>query len=76
MSLRHLGMVADGVEDTSSDAVTSWAPAYETYRLTALPDGGTRVTVEQDVQPGQESMMEPVWSRALADLKALCEADA
>ena len=37
ISLRHLGFLAKGVEDTTSDAVRAWAPAYENYTFTAGP---------------------------------------
>lgn len=72
LSIRHLGYVTDGVEDTTSDAVRRWAPAYETYRFATVP-GGTRVTVEQDVLAEYEGMMRETWPKALAALKVLCE---
>jgi hypothetical protein len=31
ISIRHLGMISDGVEDTESEEVRAWAPAYENY---------------------------------------------
>lgn len=72
IELEHLGYVANGVEDTTSEAVRSWAPAYEIYRFESVP-GGTRLIVEQDVLPGFENMMNAVWPKALAELEALCE---
>ena len=73
VSIQHIGFVKDGVEDTTSDMVRSWAPAYEKYRFAAVP-GGTEVTVEQDVNPDCEQMMVDTWPKALAVLKSLCEA--
>jgi hypothetical protein len=33
LSIRHLGYIDDdGIEDTTSDAILAWAPAYENYR--------------------------------------------
>ena len=29
ISIRHLGYIVNGVEDTSSEAIRAWAPAYE-----------------------------------------------
>lgn len=72
VSIRHIGVVANDVEDTDSDAVRAWAPAYENYRFTPVPDG-TRVDVEQDVMVGFEQYMMDTWPKALAALKALCE---
>lgn len=74
VSIEHIGFVVDGVEDTTSDAVRSWAPAYETYRFASVP-GGTVVTVEQDVLAGSEDSMRQAWPRALAALTSLCEVD-
>jgi hypothetical protein len=70
--IKHIGVVKDGVEDTTSEQVRSWAPAYETYRFAAV-DGGTEVTIEQNVPPEHEQSMSEAWSRALAVLKTLCE---
>ena len=74
VSIEHIGFVAQGVEDTSSEAVLSWAPAYENYRFAAVP-GGTEVTIEHEVLVGFEGYMNQVWPKALAALESLCEAN-
>jgi uncharacterized protein YndB with AHSA1/START domain len=72
ISIRHLGYIADdGVEDTSSEAIRAWAPAYENFTFTATAQG-TRLTVDQDMTDAFESMPE-AWPKALEKLKALCE---
>lgn len=72
VSVRHIGYIDDdGVEDTSSDAIRAWAPAYEIYTLTTMPEG-TRLTVEQDMIEDFESMID-TWPRALEKIKALSE---
>ncbi|WP_407353511.1 SRPBCC family protein [Luteimonas sp. R10] len=72
LSIRHLGYIDDdGVEDTSSEAILTWVPAYENYGFTAIPDG-TRLTVEQDMTEDFASMVD-TWPKALERLKALCE---
>jgi len=72
LSIRHLGYIADdGVEDTSSEAILAWAPAYENFTFTATPQG-TQLTVDQDMTDEFESMVE-TWPKALIKLKALCE---
>lgn len=71
LSLRHLGYIADGVEDTDSEAIRAWAPAYENYTFTATPQG-TTLTVDQDMTDEFEGMVE-TWPKALANLKALSE---
>ena len=72
ISIRHLGYIADnGVEDTSSEAIRAWAPAYENFTFTATAHR-TKLTVDQDITEEFESMPE-AWPRALEKLKALCE---
>jgi len=72
LSIRHLGYIDDnGVEDTSSEAIRAWAPAYENYTFTATPEG-TKLTVDQDMTDDFASMPE-AWPTALGKLKALCE---
>lgn len=73
ISIRHLGFVAQGKDDTTSEAVTSWAPAHENYRFEAV-GGGTQVTVEQDMMDDYVAMMEVAWPKALEALRRLCEA--
>lgn len=75
VSIRHLGFLANGVEDTTSDAVRAWAPAYENYTFVAVPEG-TRVVVDQDIPAEWEEHMVGAWPKALALLKALAEAEA
>jgi len=72
ISIRHLGFIAHGVEDTTSEAVRAWTPAYENYTFVATAQG-TRFVVDQDVTAEFEAYMTEAWPKALALLKALCE---
>lgn len=72
VSIEHLGMIKDGVEDTTSEAVRAWAPAYENYTFRDA-DGGTEVTVQMDITEDWEQYMRDTWPKALARLQALCE---
>jgi len=72
ISIKHIGYVVNGVEDTESDGVRSWAPAFENYRMATVP-GGTEVTIEHEVFASFEGYMTNVWPKALAALKSLCE---
>ena len=72
LSIQHLGLIENGIEDTESDAVRSWAPAFENYTLVAEVRA-TRITVELEVPPDFEDFMQKTWPKALANLKALCE---
>ena len=73
LSIRHLGVLHQGVPDTTSDAVRAWAPAYENYRLEPVPEG-TRMVVDQEVSPEWADDLGEAWPRALQLLKDLCEA--
>ncbi|MEK8033838.1 SRPBCC domain-containing protein [Ideonella sp. DXS29W] len=72
ISIRHLGFVTKGVEDTTSDAARAWAGACENYSFAAVP-GGTQLTVDQDVVAEFEGYLSEAWPKALAKLKALSE---
>jgi uncharacterized protein YndB with AHSA1/START domain len=72
ISIRHLGMTKGGVEDTESEAVRAWTPAYENYTFSEK-GGATELTVEMDVVPEYESFMAETWPKALAKLKEISE---
>lgn len=72
VSIRHIGMIENGIEDTTSEKVRAWAPAYENYRFVDAP-GGCRVVVTMDAAPEWEQYLLDTWPKALARLKALCE---
>lgn len=75
VSIRHLGFIQNGVEDTTSEAIRAWAPCYENY--TFLDEaGGTRLKVDSDVFGDYEAFMAETWPRALLQLKTLCEGKA
>ena len=73
LSIRHLGMITNGVEDTTREAVLAWAPAHENYTFLPTPEGTTMV-VDQDVAAEWERYMSEAWPKALGLLKELCEA--
>jgi uncharacterized protein YndB with AHSA1/START domain len=72
LSIKHIGEVKDGVEDTESEAVRRWAPAFENYTLS---DAGsaTLLAIDIDVAPEWSDYMAEHWPRALARLAAICE---
>ena len=72
LSLRHVGFVKDGVEDTESEMVKAWTPAYENYTL-SYEGLSSRLAIDIDVTPEFEEYMTKVWPAALAALKRLCE---
>jgi uncharacterized protein YndB with AHSA1/START domain len=72
LSLVHIGIVKNGVEDTTSTEVLKWAGARENYTL--RENGGHVVlTIEMDTADEQRQMFEDIWPKALAALKDLSE---
>lgn len=74
ISIRHLGFISNGVEDTTSEAVRAWAPAHENYTFTGVPEG-TQLLVDLEVPGDWEGYMNEAWPKALALLKRLSEAE-
>lgn len=73
LSIRHLGEIRNGIEDTESEAVKSWSGnAFERYTLREV-DGATQLEVTCDVTPEYEAMMSEMWPRALRRLTTLVE---
>lgn len=72
ISIEHLGIVQDGKEDTSSEAVKAWAGALENYTFKEK-DGATEVLVDMDSNEEYEEMFQDMWPKALQKLKMLAE---
>jgi hypothetical protein len=72
VSIKHLGFISGGVEDTESEQVKAWLPAFENYTFKEV-DGKTNVTVDIDVTEEYEKMFEDTWPKALQQLKELSE---
>ncbi len=72
VSIEHLGIYKNGVEDTESEEAKKWTPAFENYAFIDK-DGGTEVQVEIDVVDEYKEMFEDMWPKALQILKELSE---
>ena len=72
ISIEHLGIVQDGKEDTTSDAIKSWAGALENYTFKEK-NNKTEVAVDIDVNDEYKDMFNDMWPKALAKLKAITE---
>lgn len=73
ISIKHLGMVKDGVEDYDSDEVKKWGDAYENYTLQEI-DGKTLLLIELDIAEDWKGFMSASWPKALQIVKELAEA--
>lgn len=72
ISIEHLGILKDGVEDTESEDAKKWAPAFENYTFTAK-NAGTELAIDMDISENEQEMFETMWSKALVTLKELAE---
>lgn len=72
ISIEHLGIINDGKEDTISDEVRKWRPAFENYAFNEK-NGVTEVSVDMDMQEEYKPMFEEMWPKALQELKRLAE---
>lgn len=72
LSILHLGIVTDGADDTTSEAVKAWAGAHENYTFSEK-GSDTELKIELDVTPDFEAFMNEAWPKALARLKEICE---
>ncbi len=72
VSIEHLGIVANGVEDTTSELAKKWTPAFENYTF-AHKDGGTELTIDMDITEEEKEPMEEMWKKGLEKLKEISE---
>jgi len=72
MSVEHLGMIRNGIVDTTSEEVKKWAPSLENYTLTER-DNKTELKVDMQIEESYKSIFEVMWPKALDILKTLCE---
>lgn len=72
ISIEHLGVVQDGEEDTTSDAVKQWAGSLESYTFKDR-NGKTELLVDMDINDEYKDMFSDMWPKSLEKLKALAE---
>ena len=72
LSLEHLGVVKNGVEDTTRAEVKEWAGALENYTLRDT-GGHISLRVDMDTADSYKQYFEETWPKALAALKELSE---
>lgn len=75
VSIEHLGFIENGTEDTTSEAVKSWAGALENYIFNE-DNGKTELLVELDTSEEYKEMFNETWPKALEKLKSLSEGQA
>jgi hypothetical protein len=72
LSIKHLGILKDGVEDTTSEDVKPWAGAMENYSFKEA-NGVTELTIEMDSDSEYIDYFNKTWPKALDKLKNIAE---
>lgn len=73
ISIEHIGIIQNGIEDTTSEDARKWAPAFENYTFKEK-DGATEVLVDVDVEDEHAEMFDKMWPEGLQRLKKIAEA--
>jgi hypothetical protein len=72
MSIEHLGMIVNGVEDMTSDKVKAWAGAHENYTLKES-GSGTELFIDMDSDKEYKDFFQTTWPKALDKVKEISE---
>ena len=72
ISIHHLGIYKNGVEDYDSEEVKKWGDAFENYKL-STKDGKSLLSVEMDTEEDYKKYFEDTWPKALEKVKELAE---
>lgn len=72
ISIEHIGIVQNGVEDTTSEEAKKWTPAFENYTFMEK-DGATEVQIDVDTVDEFMEMFGKMWPEALQKLKEIAE---
>jgi uncharacterized protein YndB with AHSA1/START domain len=75
ISIEHIGIYNNGVEDTTSEEAKKWAPAFENYTFNE-ENGVTEVQVDLDMMDEYVDMFSEMWPKSLERLKELAEEQA
>jgi uncharacterized protein YndB with AHSA1/START domain len=73
ISFEHYGFIMNSLEDTESEKIKSWAPAFENYTFESLGDNLTKIKVAIEMSAEWSDMMAVMWPKALEKLKEICE---
>lgn len=73
ISLRYVGQIVNGEDDTTSEAAKAFMGAHEKYAFSGS-EAATTVDVELDSEEEFVAMFDEAWPLALAKLKEIVEA--
>ena len=72
MSIKHLGIVKDGIEDMDSEEVKKWEGTMENYTLLDL-NGKTELIIDIDITDDHKDYFQTTWPKALQKVKEMAE---
>lgn len=72
MSIKHLGVLKNGVEVLDSPETLEWAGSLENYTLKTV-NGKTELTIDMDVTNEYKDYFQKTWPKALDKVKELAE---
>ena len=72
MTFQHLGMIKDGIEDTTSDEMKAWSGATESYHVVEH-DGTTTLFASLDSNEQMKDFFSSTFPLALEKVKGLAE---
>ncbi len=72
ISIEHLGIIHNGIVDTTSEEVKKWTPSFENYTLTEKGNQ-TELKIDMQIDSSYKAMIEDMWPKALNALKNLSE---
>ena len=64
ISIKHLGLVMNGIEDYESEEVKLWTPAFENYTLVSNESGQCVFKMVQDIPDAYEAEFRDNWNKA------------
>lgn len=74
ISIEHIGIINNGIEDITSDEAKKWTPAFENYTFTEK-DGITTLEIDMDSLEENAEMFNQMWPLGLQKLKELSESN-
>ncbi len=73
LSIQHMGIVNDGVEDVNSEMAREWANFFENYHMDPVEEGRMRFTVDMGIGEEYMDMFDDMWPSALDSIKNISE---
>lgn len=64
ISIKHLGYIVDGVEDTTSEEIRKWALSFENYTIDKLDEDKTLFKLDMDATEEFHDMFLEIWPKA------------